>query len=134
MEKRFERQFDSLDPMFGFLTEAMSREGANEGVAFSVKLAVEELFTNMVKYNTGSGGEILLRIATRDDTLVVDIIDFDVDPFDPGSAREASVDDPIRQRQIGGLGLRLVRSVVDKITYEYKDRQMTVTLVKTLER
>jgi anti-sigma regulatory factor (Ser/Thr protein kinase) len=134
MEKGFRRDFGSLDQIFGFITDALSKEGANEGIAFSIKLAVEELFTNMVKYNTGASNEISISINNNDDTLVVALVDFDVDPFDPKSANEASIDEAIEDRRIGGLGLRLVRSVVDKITYEYKDRQMSVTLFKRLER
>ena len=134
MERAFKRDFGSLDQIFGFITEILSNEGANEGFAFSVKLAVEEMFTNMVKYNTGTGSEITIRADNRDDTLVVELVDDNVEPFDPASAVEASIDDAIEERQIGGLGLRLVRSVVDKITYEYKDRRMTVRLYKQLER
>ena len=134
MDKAFKRDYGSLDNIFGFLTDALAKEGANETAAFSVKLATEELFTNMVKYNTGSRADITIRIAKADGSLTVDLIDNDVDPFDPANADEAGVVDSIEDRRIGGLGLRLVRSVVDKISYEYKDRRMTVRLVKQLEQ
>ena len=135
MEKAFRRDFASLDPIFGFITEALSSRAVDEGFAFAIKLATEELFTNMVKYNSGGGAsEITIRINNRDDMLVVELIDTDVDPFDPNTANEASIEEAVEDRRIGGLGLRLVRSVVDKISYEYKNRKMTVRLFKQLER
>jgi serine/threonine-protein kinase RsbW len=134
MERTFKRSFSSLDSIFGFVTKVVSNEGANERTDFCVKLAVEELFTNMVKYNSKSASDITIRAASQGGTLVVELIDSDVDPFDPANADEAGIDEPLEQRRIGGLGLRLVRSVVDRISYEYKDRKMTVTVVKQLER
>jgi len=134
MEKAFKRDFASIDPIFLFITQIVSKEGANERTDFCVKLAVEELFTNMVKYNRKGTGDIVIRAANDKGALVVELIDSDVDRFDPATADEAGIDEVLEDRRIGGLGLRLVRSVVDRITYEYKDRKMTVTVVKQLER
>ena len=135
MEKAFRRDYSSLDQIFGFINEALENENANETVVFALKLATEELFTNMVKYNARSAGEIRIRIGNRDGALVVELIDDDVDPFDPHDADVAGVDEEVEDRRIGGLGLRLVRSVVDRISYSYecKDRRMTVELVKQLD-
>ena len=135
MEKAFRRDYSSLDQIFGFIHEALESENANETVEFALKLATEELFTNMVKYNAGSASQIRIRIGSRRGALVVELIDDDVDPFDPGDADLAGVDEAVEDRRIGGLGLRLVRSVVDRISYSYecKDRRMTVELVKQLD-
>ncbi len=134
MERAFRRDYRSLDQIFAFVNEALASQNANETVAFSIKLATEELFTNMVKYNTGSTNQIKIRIRVRSGELVVELIDDDVDPFDPNDADVARIDEAVEDRRIGGLGLRLVRSVVDRLSYEYKDRRMTVKLVKQLER
>jgi serine/threonine-protein kinase RsbW len=131
MEKTFPREFNSLDQIFGFVTERLTDGGADEATLFSIKLATEELFTNMVKYNE-AGNEITIRIDITEGTITVELIDVDVDPFDPDNADEAGVEEKVEDRRIGGLGLRLVRSVVDRISYEYKDRQMTVRLTKQL--
>jgi len=133
MERAFERDYASLDQIFDFVHEAVAGDDAAEAVVFSIKLAVEELFTNMVKYNTDSDSQITIRIRRRSGALVVALIDEDVDPFDPNEADVADVNEAIEHRPIGGLGLRLVRSVVDKLSYEYRDRRMTVELVKQLE-
>ena len=51
MEKAFRRDYSSLDQIFGFINEALESENANETVEFALKLATEELFTNMVKWS-----------------------------------------------------------------------------------
>jgi len=134
MKKAFPRDYSSLDLIFGFIAEAASHHTVDEKTMFSIKLATEELFTNMVKYNTGTGNEITIIIEVDKRAVTVKLEDVDVDPFDPDSAVEAGVNENVEDRQIGGLGLRLVRSVVDKLSYEYKNRKMTVELIKQLEQ
>jgi anti-sigma regulatory factor (Ser/Thr protein kinase) len=133
MERAFDRDYSALAHVFDFVGGALAGDDAAEAAVFSIKLAVEELFTNMVKYNKGSESQITIRIQRRGGALVVALIDEDVDPFDPDEAETAVADGAIEDRPIGGLGLRLVRSVVDRLSYEYKDRKMTVELVKQLE-
>jgi anti-sigma regulatory factor (Ser/Thr protein kinase) len=133
MEQIFKRHFDSLDAVFAFVDRFVGNENVDRGVAFSVNLAVEEVFTNMVKYNTGAGNDIAIRIHTDEGAIVMQLVDSDVDPFDPASAPDAGIDRPMDDRTPGGLGLHLVKSVVDKVSYEYENRQMTVTVIKNLE-
>ena len=133
MEQRFDRGFRSLDAIFEFVSAFISRQSLDEAVAYSLNLAVEELFTNMVKYNSGAGERILIRMSREAKLVVVELIDFNVDPFDPDTVAEVTTDQPIDERSPGGLGLHLVKSIVDKVSYEYKDRQMKVTVIKRLE-
>ena len=133
MEQVFKRDFASLDAIFGFTNEFLGRERVSDEAAYAVNLAVEELFTNMVKYNTGGGGEITIRITKDRGDLTLQLVDTDVDPFDPAGVKQVDPTSPIDARRPGGLGLHLVKSVVDRISYEYKDRRMTVTIVKGLE-
>ncbi len=95
---------------------------------------VEEIFTNMVKYNRGSANRIQIGISRDDDRVVVRLTDFDVDPFDPANAPDVDVDLPLEARVPGGLGLHLVKSLADKLTYEYADRVMRVSVVKRIQR
>ena len=132
-EKRFTKDIASLDDVFAFLKEFVDREAIDDEVEFSLNLVVEELFTNMVKYGDGSDGEIAIQVEKIDDRLHLELTDFDVEPFDPASVREVAVDDPIEKRVPGGLGLHLVKSMVDEISYEYENRDMKISVVKALE-
>jgi anti-sigma regulatory factor (Ser/Thr protein kinase) len=95
-------------------------------------LAVEELFTNMVKYNSGRSGEIDIEVRTDEDRVGVVLIDRDTDPFDPSDVGPVDVDRPIEHRRRGGLGLHLVRSMVDTLDYQYRDREMRVSVSASL--
>jgi len=105
-----------------------------ESLGYSINLVVEELFTNMVKYNTGAGHPIRIRMNLDDGRLRIELIDEDVDRWDPAEAPKVRVDQLIEERRAGGLGLYLVRSIVDELKYEYENRQMKVTVIKNLER
>ncbi len=134
MEKVFTRDFASLDAIFNFAGRFFDAQGIGDDARFAVNLALEELFTNMVKYNTGGGADIAIRMSREGNDIVMQLVDEDVAPFDPGAIGDVDTDKPMDARQPGGLGLHLVRSVVDEISYEYKARRMTVTITKNLEQ
>lgn len=134
MEQSFKRDFASLDDIFRFVGRFLSDMRIEESVAFSINLAVEELFTNMVKYNAGASDEVLIRADLADAQIRLQLIDSDVDPFDPAALGEVDVRGSTVERKPGGLGLHLVRSVVDQLTYEYENRIMTVTITKRLDQ
>ena len=134
MQKRFERKLASLDAISRWLGNFFAGHHVYKGAEYSINVAVEELFTNMVKYNMGTSEKILVRIRLEKTRIKLEVIDFDVDRFDPDKAERSSVEGSIEERKVGGLGLRLVESVVDEISYDYKDRQMKVTVTKNLER
>jgi len=134
MDGSFERDFGALGDIFAFTQRFAEAHGLDEPLMYSINLVVEELFTNMVKYNTGGGREIAIRIDVLDGTLRIELVDDGVDPWDPNQAPAVKTDQPLEERKPGGLGLYLVRSIVDDLQYEYANRQMKVTAIKNLER
>jgi len=133
MRKQFARTFDSLEEIFGFAEEFFASERIDERHRFAVNFALEEIFTNMVKYNQGSEREIRIDLDRADNRLRVTLTDFDVEPFDITHATETPVDVPLEERTAGGLGLQLTKKMMDEVDYEYADRQSTITLTKLLE-
>ena len=65
--------------------------------------------------------------------LIIQLQDFNVDPVEIPEAGRVDVTKPLTERAVGGLGIHLVKSLVDKLTYEYKDRILSVTATKNLE-
>ena len=59
-------------------------------------------------------------------------MDFDAEPFDPESVEPAPLGPIIGERRAGGLGLRLVRSLMDEVVYEYRDGELRVRVTKHL--
>lgn len=132
MQKLFRRGIDSLEDIFAFIQEFFSREEIDRKHLFSVNLAAEELFTNMVKYNPGNANEILISLCKVDDQLRLTLIDSDVDAFDVTGFHSEPPGRPLKDLQRGRLGLRLVRRIVDSMTYDYQNRQSRITVTKHL--
>ena len=133
MDKKFKRDLSSLDDIFKFIDEFSLKTGLDESVVFTINLVVEELFTNMVKYSSENINEILLQLKKDENDLIIHLTDFDVDPFDINKIAEVDTKQSLEERRVGGLGIHLVKQMMDKIEYEYKDRQSKIILIKHLE-
>ena len=133
MDKKFKRDVSSLDDIFRFIDEFSVKTGLDESVVFTINLVVEELFTNMVKYSSENINEILLELKKDENDLIIHLTDFDVDPFDINKTAEVDTKQSLKERRVGGLGIHLVKQMIDKIEYEYKDRQSKIILIKHLE-
>jgi anti-sigma regulatory factor (Ser/Thr protein kinase) len=132
----FPRDIGALGEVFAFLQAFVDGEQVDEKTAFCINLVVEELFTNMVRHNKGGGEQISVSIERLDDQLHLELVDTDVDAFDPQTAAIPPVDAGIEERRPGGLGIYLVKKMVDDLKYDYETdhRRMRVTVAKTLEK
>ena len=133
-ERTFPKALASLDGIFGHLESFYRSELIDARTSLSLSLVVEEIFTNLVRYNTVSRNPIVLRIEREGDQVRLELVDHDVDRFDPSTLPEVNVDAPMAERKPGGLGLHLVRAIVDHISFEYENRVMRIAVVKNLER
>lgn len=130
MNKKFTRSYDSLNEIFEFTEQFFRSRDIAESVRFPVHFVMEELFTNMVKYNPGNSNDILLIVDTLHDGVSVSLTDYDVDAFDVTASRTVDIAAPLESRKIGGLGLHLIQKMVDTLEYDYSDRKSTVTFSK----
>ena len=132
MEQKFDSTLESLGDMFAFLKSASDAFGLDQALTFSVNMAVEELFTNMVKYGASRSREILVGIEKSDSHLNIRLVDFDSEPFDLTDLDAVDTSAPLEKRRPGGLGIHLVKCIMDEVRYEYKDRTTHISLVKNL--
>jgi len=130
MQQDFARNFDSLAAIYEFAERILAEHDINEAVRFPVHLAMEELFTNMVKYNPGSDSDIGVDVDVAGGTVTVILTEFDVDEFDVTRPRDVDTDASLEDRTPGGLGLYLLQNIVDKLDYEYHDRRSRVIFTK----
>lgn len=133
MEDKFNRRIEVLKDLFDFTSRFARQEQLNDSTRFILDLVVEELFVNMVKYNSGNSNDIYLRLSREGGKLTITFEDYDVDPFDITKRKAYDVSKPIEERRPGGVGIHLIRQVMDDIQFEYKNRISKITLTKNLE-
>lgn len=133
MHRSFKRDVAALDDIFRFIERFAGENGVGESVSYAMNLAIEELFTNIVEYSADSGNDVSIHLDIAGGDLIAKIADFDVERFDITKAGAVDAAEPLEKRRVGGIGLHLVRNMVDRITYEYANRTACITLVKRLE-
>ena len=99
-----------------------------------LRLAVEEAVVNVIDYAypIGKEGEITIRMMYNGQRLKILIIDAGV-PFDPTAKERVDTTLSAEERQIGGLGILLVRELMDSINYEREEGKNILTLIKDLK-
>ena len=130
MQKKLNRSYESLEEMYELTERFLLDEAVEPAVRFPVHFVMEELFTNMVKYQPENANDILLAVNAAKGGVTVSLTDYDVDAFDVTLARRVDIEAPIEDRTPGGLGLHLIHKMVDSLRYDYADRQSTVTFTK----
>lgn len=133
LSRSFARSFDAIAPMVAFTAEAFDRLGVDRAHLGTIDFVVEELFTNMVKYAKGSDAPVELALRAIEGGVEVELVDRGVEPFDVTRAPDVDVTAPIDARRPGGLGLHLIRRMVDAIEYRYAEatRESRTTFRKT---
>ncbi len=128
----FARSFASLDEIYTFVEPALYARGISAAETYAIIMTIEELFTNMVKYNSTGRGPISLQVESSADAITCRLIDPDSERFNMTEVPDVDSREPIEQRQPGGFGIHLIRRIVDSISYDYSERCSTVVFVKKL--
>ena len=112
---------DNLQYIQGEVEELGQREEWPDSLVFKVNLVLEELGLNILSYG-GSGTdrrpEIEIVLTSEDDSLTIEVLD-DGQPFNPlADAVEPDIEAILDDRPIGGLGVHLVRTLMDDLSYQ----------------
>jgi len=122
--------FRDVDDIFDrFFADA----GVSDKHRMPMQFVVEEWFTNLVKYSRGGNRDIVFDLKRQGRRLVLSLTDFGVERFDIRDAPDVDVHLDLKHRTPGGLGIHLLKRMVDDIGYEYVDGRSTTTFVKELE-
>ena len=114
-----------------FIEEFAAEAGIGHKEQLDINLAVEEVATNCVLYSYPEGAKGTVEITARKTPeRYIFIIKDTGKPFDPTAAPEADLKRNSQERRKGGLGIFLVRKVMDTINYEYSGRDNILTLTK----
>lgn len=129
MQQKFGRSLDELACIVTFTDQYFAAGDIDPSMRYLVDLCVEELFVNMVTYNTETQADILIEMNPHEHGVEVCLTDFDVERFDPRDIKHVGVDAPLEERTPGGLGLYLVLKMADSVHYEYRNRTSKITFI-----
>ena len=117
----------------GFVSSVADGAGIDPGLAMNLNLALEEAVTNVILYAwpKGTEGNVSIVAKTGCGRLKF-IISDDGTPFDPTKAKDPDISSSVEDRPIGGLGIFMVRTIMDDVSYEWIDGQNILTLTKNL--
>jgi serine/threonine-protein kinase RsbW len=111
--------------------------GEAHGIAakliFNVNVALDEILTNVISYGYPEGGEhvITVRLALKAAELVIEVED-DGRPFNPLTVTPPDLKESPEERPIGGLGLHLVRKMMDRLEYRREQDKNLLVMIKAL--
>lgn len=116
-----------------FVEEACEANGFDMAVTTQINLAMEEAVVNVMNYAypKDTTGNITIEAKADKSTLSFVISDTGT-PFDPTAKPEVDITLSAEDRSIGGLGIHLIRQIMDHINYERVDGHNVLTLIKKL--
>ena len=123
-------KLENLQKMFSFIKEASSRQGFPEELIDKIQLACEEALVNVISYAYPSGeGDLSIYCENKENCIEIVISDSGI-PFDPLSISDPDIFSPIEERKIGGLGIFMMKEIMDGVKYKRDETQNILTLTK----
>ena len=127
-----EARLDEIERIHAAVEILANAEGWEPDLLFQIKLVLEEIGTNIVKYGYEHEGkkDIRITLTSESHALSMEILD-DGKPYDPfAEAPPPDLDSSVEERPIGGLGVHLVQKLMDEAHYRREDGMNKVTLIK----
>jgi anti-sigma regulatory factor (Ser/Thr protein kinase) len=115
----FDADFQNLDDIREYVGEAARRVGFSDKEIYSIQLATDEASSNIIEhaYAGLTGGKLEIETIVSGAELKIILRDHGR-TFDPSSVPEPNVKADLSERKIGGLGMYLMRKLMDEVTYE----------------
>lgn len=133
-ELTLEAKTENLDKVLSFVDEHLEEQECPMKTQMQIDIAVEELFVNIAHYAySPEVGPVTIRVEVQKEPLAVTItfIDHGI-PYDPLAKEDPDITLSAEERQIGGLGIFMVKKSMDDIAYEYKDGQNILYIKKKI--
>ena len=131
-ELDIEAKTENLDQVLAFVDEELEKYECGMKTQMQIDIAVEGIFVNIAHYAYNPAvGKATIRIEVTDGTVSLTFIDNGI-PYDPLAKEDPDITLSAEERQIGGLGIFMVKKSMDDVKYEYKDGSNILTFSKDL--
>lgn len=126
---------DNLDKVLGFVEEYLESAGCPMKIAMKITVCVEEVFVNVASYAyDGEEGDCTIQLDSEDSgengNIGITIVDSGK-AFNPLEQKDPDITLSADERNIGGLGIFMVKNTMDRIIYDYKEEKNVFFMEKS---
>ncbi len=134
-EITLEATVDNIERVTDFVNAELKKLSCPAKAMLQLDIAVDELFGNIVRYAyRPEVGPATVRISVCEDPMAVNVVFIDQGrPYDPLKNEDPDVTKGLDEREIGGLGIFIVKNSMDQISYSYKNGQNILRIKKHLD-
>lgn len=121
---------DNVPVVTDFVEQQLTEAGCPMKVIMKMNIAIDEVFSNIAYYAyEGGKGEAKIQVDCEDNSLKL-IFSDSGKPYNPLEKDDPDITLAAEDREVGGLGIFMVKNMMDDIAYEYKDGQNILTMTK----
>ena len=133
-ELTIDAKTENLDEVIDFIDKYLDEWDCPMKTQTQINIAVEEIFVNIAHYAYGveGGGQARITITRKGSDAEITFMDAGT-PYNPLEKPDPDVTLSAEDREIGGLGIYIVKKSMDSVVYEYRDNQNVLKLVKNLD-
>jgi len=120
---------ESLEEVINFISSELKKTSYTPDIQNEIELATEEVFTNIVNYAYRQGsGRVKISISTENEVTIK--FEDNGQPFNPHEQEAPDLNKPINEREIGGLGLYMVKKLMDRVEYTRENGKNILIIAK----
>ena len=122
---------EQLAPLQPRINDFCDDWGIPSDIQFQINVSLEEYLVNLISYGYDEGERhiIQINVIKTQEGFYLEVLD-DAAPFNPMQAPQPDLDLPLNERPVGGLGIHLIRSYMDQLTYQSRQEVNRFTMVK----
>ena len=133
IETTIKNSIEEIARVVALIEELASVQNLPASTIWPLNVALDEVLSNIISYGHEDGREheILVRVSLEQGLMVAEVED-DGRAFDPLAAPAPDIDLPLEERGVGGLGIHIVRNLMDEVTYDRIAGRNRLTLKRAL--
>ena len=125
-------QLDHIESLYKFVCDTLEESGLGNPQLNKINLAIEEIYTNIVNYAyPDKDGNVTISVSSEPDRILIEFKDTGI-PYNPLEKIDPDISLSADERVIGGLGIFMVKRIMDDVLYRYEDGQNILTLIKNV--
>jgi sigma-B regulation protein RsbU (phosphoserine phosphatase) len=128
-ELKIEAEKEKLEDVINFISGELEKAGYPPDIKNGICIAVEEIFLNIAGYAyKPDNGNVDISISTKEKTVIM--FEDSGSPYNPLEQPPPDLEKPLSERVIGGLGVHMVKSIMDKVEYSYVGNKNILIITK----